>query len=148
MLTEGEADPLKADDVSTAPKGVIPDVQYEDVSAEVEARLKAKEEKKKAKKSEKKRRRESGDSSMIHAEGLPNGNSERPKKKKARANKRAEAHELEDGVSTTAAQDSKRDSVEAAVEWLRVCIRLISLMALIETRVDLDRSGNQRLEME
>ena len=52
-------------------------IQYEDVSAEVAARLKAKADKKKAKKQEKKRKRESGDSQLD-----PVALAEKPEKKK------------------------------------------------------------------
>lgn len=60
-----------------------PAVQYEDVSAEVDARLKAKEEKKAALKTEKKRKRESGNpfGTPVKADDV----AERPKKKKARS---------------------------------------------------------------
>ncbi|KAK1062141.1 hypothetical protein LTR33_012555 [Friedmanniomyces endolithicus] len=56
-----------------------PVVEYEDVSAEVTARLKAKAEKKKAKKEAKKRKRESGDTVLVEAAGL-----EKPSSKKVK----------------------------------------------------------------
>jgi len=61
--------PLDAEPVpvSAGKENAVPVVEYEDVSAEVEVRLKAKEDRKKAKKSEKKRKRESGDSMIEPA---------------------------------------------------------------------------------
>ncbi|RMY80281.1 hypothetical protein D0862_12808 [Hortaea werneckii] len=60
----------------------IAGVEYEDVSAEVEARLKAKAEKRQAKKTEKKRKRESGDS-LLEAKPVAEI-AERPKRKKTK----------------------------------------------------------------
>ncbi|KAI7371385.1 hypothetical protein KC328_g17550 [Hortaea werneckii] len=60
----------------------IAGVEYEDVSAEVEARLKAKAEQRQAKKTEKKRKRESGDS-LLEAKPVAEI-AERPKRKKTR----------------------------------------------------------------
>ena len=62
----------------------VPTVKYEDVSAEVEARLKAKEVKKEAKKKEQKRKRESGDSFSV-GEPEPLRKDEKPTSKKAKA---------------------------------------------------------------
>ncbi|GAB1734370.1 hypothetical protein NU195Hw_g918t1 [Hortaea werneckii] len=61
----------------------IAGVEYEDVSAEVEARLKAKAEKRQAKKTEKKRKRESGDS-LLEARPVAEI-AERPKRKKTKS---------------------------------------------------------------
>lgn len=74
--------PLGADEPQTVAAGKenkVPGVEYEDVSAEVAARLKAKEEKKRAKKEEKKRKRESGDSALLGAVVA-----EKPSRKKVR----------------------------------------------------------------
>ncbi|RMY98908.1 hypothetical protein D0860_08412 [Hortaea werneckii] len=60
----------------------IAGVEYEDVSAEVEARLKAKAEKRQAKNSEKKRKRESGDS-LLEARPVAEI-AERPKRKRTK----------------------------------------------------------------
>ncbi|RMY67015.1 hypothetical protein D0863_08067 [Hortaea werneckii] len=60
----------------------IAGVEYEDVSAEVEARLRAKAEKRQAKKTEKKRKRESGDS-LLEAKPVAEI-AERPKRKKTK----------------------------------------------------------------
>ena len=65
--------------VSAGKENSLPGVEYEDVSAEVDARLKAKEERKKARKEEKKRKRDSGDSAVVEA-AVP----ERPSKKKSK----------------------------------------------------------------
>lgn len=62
--------PLGFDASEAVPAGKenkVPGVEYEDVTAEVEARLKAKEEKRKARKEEKKRKRESVDSALLAA---------------------------------------------------------------------------------
>lgn len=87
---------------------VVPKVEYEDVSAEVEARLKAKEVKKKAAKEEKKRKRESGDSFL----GEINGKAGNPKKKKTKADEAVEDVGL-------AAQKHGRDDVETIEDEAR-----------------------------
>ncbi|RMY75443.1 hypothetical protein D0864_09832 [Hortaea werneckii] len=61
----------------------IAGIEYEDVSAEVEARLKAKADKRQAKKTEKKRKRESGDS-LLEARPVAEI-AERPKRKKTKS---------------------------------------------------------------
>ncbi|KAI7489083.1 hypothetical protein KC357_g2245 [Hortaea werneckii] len=61
----------------------IAGVEYEDVTAEVEARLKAKADKRQAKKTEKKRKRESGDS-LLEARPVAEI-AERPKRKKTKS---------------------------------------------------------------
>ncbi|KAI6801717.1 hypothetical protein KC361_g1629 [Hortaea werneckii] len=61
----------------------IAGVEYEDVTAEVEARLKAKADKRQAKKTEKKRKRESGDS-LLEARPVAEI-AERPKRKKSKS---------------------------------------------------------------
>lgn len=63
---QGEAQP-SAVDTSTQGNSIA-EAQYEDVSAEVEARLRAKEEQKKAKKEAKKRKRDSQGSHILEAE--------------------------------------------------------------------------------
>ncbi|KAK3112352.1 hypothetical protein LTR53_011462 [Teratosphaeriaceae sp. CCFEE 6253] len=67
--------------VSAGKENSVPGVVYEDVSAEVAARLQAKEDKKKAQREERKRKRESGDSAMVEA-AIP----ERPSKKRPKTN--------------------------------------------------------------
>lgn len=61
-----------------------PNVEFEDVSAEVDARLKAKEEMKKAMKEEKKRKRESGES-VEARNGVAEGKDEKRKKKRTKS---------------------------------------------------------------
>lgn len=77
---------------SAEPTSILPEatpkVEYEDVSAQVEARLKAKRDKREAAKKEKKRKRESGDSNGF---GIPKAGDtaavvEKPVKKKSKAN--------------------------------------------------------------
>ena len=80
-----------------------PAVAYEDVSAEVEARLKAKEEKKAVLKKEKKRKRESGDS--FEAAGEAETKPEKPSKKKVRS-------EGVDGEADVMAKKEKRKKHE------------------------------------
>ena len=63
-------------------ESTVPSVEYEDVSAEVEERLKAKQARKEAAKKEKKRKRESGDSLEANGEPEPEKGVEKPKKKK------------------------------------------------------------------
>ncbi|TKA29155.1 hypothetical protein B0A50_03665 [Salinomyces thailandicus] len=73
----------------------VPGVEYEDVSAEVEARLKAKEERKRARKTEKKRKRESADSLLE------------PKPVEAVAGKPKRKKSKGDSVAGAAAQTSE-----------------------------------------
>ncbi|KAK4505095.1 hypothetical protein PRZ48_003058 [Zasmidium cellare] len=97
-----QRDQNNASTAEPAATAQVPGVEYEDVSAEVEARLKAKADKKaslKAKSTEKKRKRESGDSFAAVDSGFTNAggeegdeptptvkeaSKERPAKKKAR----------------------------------------------------------------
>jgi hypothetical protein len=65
---------------ATGKENRVPGVEYEDVTAEVAARLKAKEEKKRAKKEQKKRKLESTNSELIDDATI----SERPSKKRSR----------------------------------------------------------------
>jgi len=65
----------------------VPGVQYEDVSAEVAARLRAKEGKKAAKKRENKRKRESVDSSLLQA---VDDTSQKPRKKRVKTAQKGE----------------------------------------------------------
>lgn len=97
---------------STSTNNVVPQVEYEDVSAEVDARLKAKEEKKAVAKEEKKRKRVSGDS--VEA-GEVEGKTEKPKRKKAKAEEGsdvvgvgAKKHEREDAERIEGESRKKR----------------------------------------
>ncbi|KAK5687388.1 hypothetical protein LTS10_001526 [Elasticomyces elasticus] len=74
-----EQDHVDPEPVSAGKENSVPAVEYEDASAEVAARLKAKEEKRKAKKEEKKRKRDSGDSAVTEPTMT-----EKPSKKKAK----------------------------------------------------------------
>ncbi|KAK5735670.1 hypothetical protein LTR17_008021 [Elasticomyces elasticus] len=74
-----EQDHVDPEPVSAGKENSVPAVEYEDASAEVAARLKAKEEKRKAKKEAKKRKRDSGDSAVTEPT-----TTEKPSKKKAK----------------------------------------------------------------
>ncbi|KAK0932343.1 hypothetical protein LTR29_016094 [Friedmanniomyces endolithicus] len=76
---EGPQPEPEMEPVSAGKENNGPVVEYEDVSAEVTARLKAKAEKKRAKKEAKKRKRESGDTVLVEAAGL-----EKPSVKKVK----------------------------------------------------------------
>ncbi|KAI7278981.1 hypothetical protein KC345_g5624 [Hortaea werneckii] len=76
----------------------IAGVEYEDISAEVEARLKAKAEKRQAKKTEKKRKRESGDS-LLEARPVAEI-AERPKRKKTKSSEEVSAGGAQNGGDT------------------------------------------------
>ncbi|ERF71522.1 hypothetical protein EPUS_00511 [Endocarpon pusillum Z07020] len=106
---------------SETPAAVIPEpaVQEEDISAEVEARLKAKEEKRK-RKEEKKRKRYSGDSSEIAQgetptipAGAPDGTSstsiEKPKKKMRKLDQSEQTDTAELSIKADAEKESKKD---------------------------------------
>ena len=96
---------VKAEPVSSPSKPVQNGVQYEDVSTEVEARLKAKEEKKTREKAEKKRKRESGVSVDASGVGGEEGKSEKPKRKKAKS--------VDEGEVGIRAKKEKRKDHEA-----------------------------------
>lgn len=82
-----------------------PEVQFEDILAEVEARLRAKEERKKAKKAEKKRKRESLDSAFEPP--TPGTlSSEKPTKKKARSETESTPAMAKTGVAEKRRSDS------------------------------------------
>ncbi|KAI7235793.1 hypothetical protein KC330_g4062 [Hortaea werneckii] len=85
-------------------------VQYEDVSAEVEARLKAKAEKRQAKKTEKKRKRESGDS-LLEAKPVAEI-AERPKRKKTKGAEEMGPDGAQNGGNTTQATASGKRANE------------------------------------
>ena len=78
----GDGDAEKIPNLAAA-SHVVPKVEYEDVSAEVEARLKAKEATKAAAQKEKKRKRESGES--LAEGGMNGGKTDKPAKKKVKA---------------------------------------------------------------
>lgn len=135
-----EANTTSEAPVQPQPTVEVPGVEYEDVSAEVEARLKAKAEKKaaqRAKATEKKRKRESGDSVAAVDSGFANtggdegvvpiGNVEevsieKPAKKRAKKSQEVEdeAKRTKAGTANPKAQSapsSKREkSAEADVE--------------------------------
>ncbi|KAK4553927.1 hypothetical protein LTR86_009102 [Recurvomyces mirabilis] len=75
----GSSIPITTGQAQSAPSEPVATIEYEDVSAEVTARLKAKADKKKAKKQERKRKRESGDSQLD-----PAVLAEKPDKKKSK----------------------------------------------------------------
>lgn len=102
------------------PAAEVPAVEYEDVSAEVEARLKAKAEKKaaqKAKSTDKKRKRESGDSVTAVDSGIANAggdegvepveNVEGPSKEKPEKKKAKKSQGVEDETKPTTAGAAK-----------------------------------------
>lgn len=83
------ATPRRVDDARSeaipAAEPTDPQVEYEDVSAEVAARLRAKEDKKQAKKAAKKRKRESGDSFLeVAANAKARAEPHKPIQKKAK----------------------------------------------------------------
>ncbi len=107
--------------VSGSPATVIsePAVQKEDISAEVEARLKAKEEKRK-RKEERKRKRDSGDSSEIvqsESSAAPTGASaekssmptEKPKKKMLKLDQSEHSDMTELSIKADAEKKPKKD---------------------------------------
>jgi hypothetical protein len=78
-----QADPASTQALAASGKeNKVPGVEYEDVTAEVAARMKAKEDKKRAKKEQKKRKRESVNSELVE----PAASAERPNKKKPKTN--------------------------------------------------------------
>ena len=79
-------------------------VEYEDVSAEVEARLQAKEAKREAAKKEKKRKRESGES--FNSAAAPPENEKKPARKKGKTNG---AEEMEDRDDVAVKAKRKQD---------------------------------------
>ena len=90
----------------------IAGVEYEDVSAEVEARLKAKAEKRQAKKTEKKRKRESGDS-LLEAKPVAEI-AERPKRKKTKSADEMGPGGAQNGGDTNQAPASVKRANEVA----------------------------------
>lgn len=100
--------PLDAETRPAGKENTVPGIEYEDVSAEVEARLKAKEERKKAKKDEKKRKRESG-ASVVDAAPTETA-LQKPKLKKVKA------ETADDGQAGSAIADQveKRKTEEVA----------------------------------
>ncbi|KAK5117767.1 hypothetical protein LTR85_008742 [Meristemomyces frigidus] len=100
--------PLDAEPVSAGKENSVPGVVYEDVSAEVEARLKAKEERKAAKKDGRKRKRESAGSVLEVAP--TDGVSEKPKKKKIKA-ETADGGKTDDAVAAKI-EKRKKDVVD------------------------------------
>ncbi|KAK4546331.1 hypothetical protein LTR36_002008 [Oleoguttula mirabilis] len=94
--------------LSAGKENTVPGVEYEDVSAEVEARLKAKEERKKAKKEEKKRKRDSG-ASVLEATPSEVG-VEKPKKKKVKAETADDGKA--NGVVVDKLEKRKKEAVE------------------------------------
>lgn len=104
-----ETQPLSGPTQTTQVGSQSPHVEYEDVSAEVDARLKAKEEAKKAKKEAKKRKRESV-TSVAEAEpepidALEAALLERPKTKKQKA-------DANDGVGAAPEKFEKKEKKE------------------------------------
>ncbi|KAK3680208.1 hypothetical protein LTR78_000586 [Recurvomyces mirabilis] len=93
--------PITTGQATPAPPKKMAAIEYEDVSAEVTARLKAKADKRKAKKQERKRKRESGDSQLD-----PAVLAEKPDKKKPKT--------LTSGTSNNASPGKrKQDDVVA-----------------------------------